>query len=51
MAVQALSKINAQGRWIDCVEGVNLNELFDRVSQAELENYSWKNRNLILSYT
>ena len=38
--VQALSKINAAGQWIDRVEGVNLNELFERMTREELEEYA-----------
>ena len=36
-AVQAYSKINAQGQWVDRSETVNLHELFERMSQGELE--------------
>jgi hypothetical protein len=39
-AVQAYAKINAQGQWIDRSETVNLNELFDRMTEAELERYA-----------
>ena len=39
-AIQAYAKINAQGQWIDRSETVNLNELFDRMTQAELERYA-----------
>ena len=39
-AVQAYSKINAQGQWVNRSETVNLNELFERMSQDELENYA-----------
>jgi len=39
-AVQAYSKINATGQWVDRTEHVNLNELFDRMSQEELEAYA-----------
>ena len=39
-AIQAYAKINANGQWIDRVEGVSLNELFDRMSQDELEGYA-----------
>ena len=39
-AVQAYSKINAQGQWIDRSETVNLHELFERMSQDELEAYA-----------
>ena len=36
-AIQAYSKINAAGQWIDRSESVNLNELFERMSAAELD--------------
>ncbi len=39
-AVQAYSKINAAGQWVDRSEHVNLNELFDRMSQEEMEAYA-----------
>jgi hypothetical protein len=39
-AVQAYAKINAQGQWIDRSETVNLNDLFDRMTEAELERYA-----------
>jgi len=39
-AVQAYAKINAQGQWIDRSEHVNLNELFERMTQGELEAYA-----------
>jgi hypothetical protein len=39
-AVQAYAKINAQGQWIDRTEQVNLNELFERMTQEELEVYA-----------
>jgi len=39
-AVQAYAKINAQGQWIDRSETVDLNELFDRMTQVELERYA-----------
>jgi hypothetical protein len=39
-AVQALSKINANGQWVERTENLNLNELFDRMSQSELESYA-----------
>ena len=39
-AIEAFSKINAQGRWIERRETVNLNELFDRMSEEELEKYA-----------
>jgi hypothetical protein len=39
-AVQAYTKINATGQWIDRSEHVNFNELFDRMSQEELVAYA-----------
>jgi len=39
-AVQAYSKINAAGQWVDRSEHLNLNELFDRMTQQELEAYA-----------
>jgi hypothetical protein len=39
-AVQTYSKINAAGQWIDRSEHVNLNELFDKMTQQELEAYA-----------
>jgi hypothetical protein len=39
-AVRAYPKINAQGQWIDRSEQVNLNELFERMTQEELEVYA-----------
>jgi hypothetical protein len=39
-AVQAYSKINSAGQWIDRTEQVSLNDLFDRMSTEELEDYA-----------
>jgi len=39
-AVQAYSKINAMGQWIDRSEAVDLNELFGRMTGKELEVYA-----------
>ena len=39
-AIQTYSKINAIGQWIDLSEQVNLNDLFDRMSTRELEEYA-----------
>jgi hypothetical protein len=39
-AIQAYSKINAAGQWIDRTEQVSLNDLFDRMSTSELEEYA-----------
>lgn len=39
-AVQAYAKINAAGQWIDRTEAVNLNDLFDRMTETELDAYA-----------
>jgi hypothetical protein len=39
-AVQAYAKINAAGAWIDRTEMVSMNDLFARMSTAELETYA-----------
>jgi hypothetical protein len=39
-AVQAYAKINAAGAWIDRTEMVSMNDLFARMSAAELEIYA-----------
>jgi hypothetical protein len=39
-AVAVLSKINAAGKWIDRSETVNLGDLFERMSDQELEEYA-----------
>ncbi len=39
-AIQAFSKINAAGEWIDRTETVSMNDLFDRMSNQELEAYA-----------
>lgn len=39
-AVQAYSKINAAGQWIDRSEQVSLNDLFERMTTEELEAYA-----------
>ena len=39
-AIQAYAKINAQGAWVDRVERIDLNALFDRMSGEELEQYA-----------
>jgi hypothetical protein len=39
-AIQALAKINAQGQWVERSEHVDLNELFERMSRAEMEQYA-----------
>jgi len=39
-AIQAYSKINATGQWVDRSEHLNLNELFEKMTQQELEAYA-----------
>lgn len=39
-AVQAYAKINAAGEWIDRTEAVSLNDLFERMSNEEMEAYA-----------
>ena len=39
-AIQAHAKINASGKWVDRVETVNVNKLFEQMSQEELEKYA-----------
>ena len=39
-AVQAYSKINAAGQWVDRSEQLSLNDVFDRMSTEELESYA-----------
>jgi hypothetical protein len=39
-AVQVYAKINSAGQWIDRTEQVSLNDLFDRMSTQELEDYA-----------
>src|SRR5215469_4298464 len=39
-AVQAYSKINTGGQWVDRSETVNLNVLFDRMTTEEMESYA-----------
>src|SRR5262249_30090236 len=39
-AVQAYAKINAQGQWIDRSEHIDLNALFERMSEDELGVYA-----------
>lgn len=39
-AVQACSKINTAGQWIDRSEHLNLNELFERMTMQEMEAYA-----------
>jgi len=39
-AIQAYTKINAAGHWVEKVETVSLNDLFDRMSAAELDIYA-----------
>src|SRR5271165_4525875 len=39
-AIQAYTKINAMGHWVDRSEHVNLNELFERMTREEMETYA-----------
>lgn len=39
-AVQAYAKLNSRGEWVDRSENVNLNEMFDRMNERELEAYA-----------
>jgi len=39
-AVQAYGRLNAQGQWIERVEHVDLNKLFERMTEAEMEEYA-----------
>jgi len=39
-AIQAYSKINAAGQWVERSEHVNLNDLFDRMTREEMETYA-----------
>jgi hypothetical protein len=39
-AVQAYGRLNAQGQWIERVEHLNLNKLFERMTEAEMEEYA-----------
>ena len=39
-AIQAYTKINSAGEWVDKVATVSLNELFDKMTAAELERYA-----------
>lgn len=39
-AVQAYAKINSQGAWVDRVERLDLNALFERMTVEELEQYA-----------
>jgi len=39
-AIQAYAKINNSGLWVEHVQGMNMNELFDRMSRQEMEAYA-----------
>ena len=43
-AVQAYAKINAAGQWIERSENVSLSDLFERMTQEELEAYARNGR-------
>lgn len=39
-AASAYARINSRGEWLERTETVNLNALFERMSQAEMEAYA-----------
>lgn len=39
-AIQAYAKINAAGQWVDRTEQLSLNDLFDKMSTDEFEEYA-----------
>jgi hypothetical protein len=39
-AIQAYARINNSGQWVEHVSGLNLNELFVRMSKQEMESYA-----------
>jgi hypothetical protein len=39
-AIQAYAKLNSNGQWVERTEQVNLNDLFARMSTAELDAYA-----------
>jgi murein L,D-transpeptidase YcbB/YkuD len=39
-AIQAYAKINGQGLWIERSEATSVHELFERMSEAEMEEYA-----------
>jgi hypothetical protein len=39
-AVAAYARINSRGEWVERSESVNLNELFEKMTAAELETYA-----------
>jgi hypothetical protein len=39
-AVQAYAKINVTGAWIDRTETTSMNDLFERMSNQELDEYA-----------
>jgi hypothetical protein len=39
-AASAYARINSRGEWVERTETVNLNALFERMSQAEMETYA-----------
>jgi len=43
-AIQAHAKINAEGKWVERVERVDLNALFARMTNEELESYAKEGR-------
>jgi hypothetical protein len=41
-AVATYSKLNANGQWIDRRETIDLNEMFARMTNAEMDRYATK---------
>jgi hypothetical protein len=39
-AIQAYAKISNSGQWVERVQGTNMNELFDRMTTQELDDYA-----------
>jgi hypothetical protein len=39
-AITAYAKINAQGAWVDRIERIDLNDMFERMTARELETYA-----------
>jgi hypothetical protein len=43
-AIGAYSRINSAGQWVERSERIDLNQLFDRMSASELEEYARNGR-------
>jgi len=46
-AVGAYARINATGQWVERSERVDLNQLFDRMTAAELEEYATEGTRIV----